>query len=75
MLVRFTTWMGCIFFILTILLAYLYSHRYSNQSVFGQDLRKTPVEKRLATPSPIASKPDSKVVTPVPGNLIPPPRR
>ena len=42
-LVRFTTWMGIIFFLLTILLAYLYSHRYSNQSVFGQDLRKTPV--------------------------------
>ena len=64
-LVRFTTWMGGIFFFLTVLLAYLYSHRYSNQSVFGQDLRQTPVEKRLATPSPIASKPDSKAVAPV----------
>jgi preprotein translocase subunit SecG len=49
-LVRFTTWMSGAFFILSILLAVLYSHRASTHSSIGARLRSVPAVKTSATP-------------------------
>jgi preprotein translocase subunit SecG len=51
-LVRFTTWMGSAFFILSILLAILYSHRSTAHSKIGERLRSVPAVKAAATPKP-----------------------
>ena len=59
-LVRFTTWMGGLFFLLTIALAFLYAHQYSSKATIGRN-RKA---EAAASPAPIVTS--SPAVVPVP---------
>jgi preprotein translocase subunit SecG len=70
-LVRFTTWMSGAFFVLSILLAVLYSHRASTHSSIGARLRSVPAVKASATPKATIPKAAALPIVPASPATVP----
>ena len=72
-LVRFTTWMGGAFFILSILLAILYSHRANTRSKIAERLLSVPALKASASPRPASAVAPLPPIAPaIPGATVAP---
>ncbi len=68
-LVRFTTWLAGIFFVLTVILAFLYAHQTTARSAIGAKLRAA------ATPTPAPTVAPKASAHAVADDLCPPPAR
>ena len=68
-LVRFTTWMGGLFFVLTLVLAFLYAHQHTDKARIGAN-RKTTESAATPAASVVPVAPVAPVV--VPAAVVPP---
>jgi preprotein translocase subunit SecG len=80
-LAKFTVWLGVAFFVITLLLAVVYSHRDTGRTRVQQELLNSPLPSAspagaapaAASPSPAAASPSPAVANPTPAATSPAP--
>jgi preprotein translocase subunit SecG len=82
-LAKFTVWLGVAFFVITLLLAVVYSHRDTGRTRVQQELLNSPLPSAspagaaatpaAASPSPAAPSPSPAVANPTPAATSPAP--